>query len=76
MSIPPDASTRDALDPELLCYVGVPQIQGAERYMTRFQRTCRLLPSWDFGLGLRVGMFPLVLTVLNRDYSTPYYDPL
>ena len=27
------------------------------------------------GLEFRVGMFPLILTVLNRDYSTPYCDP-
>ena len=26
-------------------------------------------------LGVVVGMFPLILSVLNRDYSTPYYSP-
>ena len=28
-----------------------------------------------WGLGFRFGMFPLLLTVLNRDYSTPLTIP-
>ena len=30
---------------------------------------------WVPGLRFEVGMFPLVLTVLTRDYSTPYQNP-